>query len=264
MTSPVLKRSVKYPIPMKKSVPRLIALAAILCAPLVMSGKKAPLPVNEVSFGKVVGMTPGLSALPSLNLSDKIYSFSHLDQLGFSREVFDLAMKGFDRMMSKGLLSADSIISIVDFTKSSRERRFVVIDLKSMSVLYNTVVAHGRNTGAEFARRFSNRKSSNQSSLGFYVTREPYIGSNGYSLKLEGLDRGFNDNALRRAIVMHPADYANESAIARKGYLGRSWGCPALPEKVSRPVIDKIKNGNMLFLYYPDKKYLSQSQILNS
>jgi hypothetical protein len=249
---------------MKKSVSRLIILTAVLCAPFAMSGKKAPLPVNAVSYAKVVSMTPGLSALPSFSVSDKIYTFSHLDQLGFSREIFDLAMKGFDKMMRKGLLSADSILSIVDFTKSSRERRFVVLDLKSMAVLYNSVVAHGRNTGAEFARKFSNRRSSNQSSLGFYVTREPYIGSNGYSLKLEGFDRGFNDNALRRAIVMHPADYANEEAIARKGYLGRSWGCPALPERISRPVIDKIKNGNLLFLYYPDKKYLSGSQILNS
>ena len=250
---------------MKKSVSRLIAVTAVLCAPLVMSSTKAPLPKNVVPFDKVVKMTPGLSGLPSsLSFSDRIYAFSHLEQLGFSQDVLKLALKGFDKMSRKGVLSGDSIISIVDFTRSSRERRFVVIDLRSMSVLYNTVVAHGKNTGREFARNFSNRRSSNKSSLGFYVTREPYMGSNGYSLKLEGIDRGFNDNALNRAIVMHPADYANESAIARKGYLGRSWGCPALPEKESRGVIDRIKNGNMLFIYYPDKKYLSRSQVLNS
>ena len=249
---------------MKKSVSRLIVLTSILCAPSIMSGKKAPLPSDPVSFSKMVGMIPGLGNIPSFTTAEKIYSFTHLDNLGFSRDVFNLAMKGFDHMLRKGLVSTDSIISIVDFTKSSRERRFVVVDLKTMTVLFNSVVAHGRNTGGEFARKFSNRSSSNKSSLGFYVTREPYIGSNGYSLKLEGHDRGFNDNALRRAIVMHPAEYANESAIGRKGFLGRSWGCPALPEQISKPVIDKIKNGNLLFLYYPDKKYLSHSEILNS
>jgi L,D-transpeptidase catalytic domain len=265
MTRSVLKGSVQYPISMKKSVSRLIAVTAVLCAPLVMSSSRAPLPKDGLPLDKVVRMTPGLSGLPSsLNFTDRIYAFSHLEQLGFSHQVLDLALKGFDNMTRKGLLSGDSILSIIDFTRSSRERRFVVIDLRSMSVLFNTVVAHGKNTGGEFARRFSNRRSSNKSSIGFYVTREPYIGSNGYSLKLEGLDRGFNDNAMRRAIVMHPADYANEEAINRKGYLGRSWGCPALPEKQSHDVIETIKNGNLLFLYYPDKKYLSKSQVLNS
>lgn len=265
MQRSVLKGSAKYPISMKKSVSRLIAVTAVLCAPLVMSSTKAPLPKNVVPIDKVAKMTPGLSGIPSsFSFSDRIYAFSHLEQLGFSQEVLNLALKGFDKMSRKGLLSGDSILAIADFTKSSRQRRFVVLDLRNMSVLYNTVVAHGKNTGGEFARRFSNRTSSNKSSLGFYVTREPYVGSNGYSLKLEGLDPGFNDNALRRAIVMHPADYANESAINRKGYLGRSWGCPALPEKESRGVIDHIKNGNLLFIYYPDKKYLSKSQVLNS
>jgi hypothetical protein len=125
------------------------------------------------------------------------------------------------------------------------------------------VVAHGRNTGTEFARSFSNQPRSNKSSLGFYVTRETYRGSNGYSLKLDGQEKGFNDLAMSRAIVMHPASYANEEVIGRKGYLGRSFGCPAVPEKISRSIIDRIKNGNVVFLYYPDSKYLSNSKLLN-
>jgi hypothetical protein len=138
-----------------------------------------------------------------------------------------------------------------------------VIDLKSQDVLFHSVVAHGRGTGEEFASSFSNQPRSHKSSLGFYVTRGTYQGSNGYSLKLDGLEKGYNDLAMSRAIVMHAADYANEDIISTKGYLGRSYGCPALPGKVNRQIIDHIKNGNVLFVYFPDKKYLSNSKILN-
>lgn len=138
-----------------------------------------------------------------------------------------------------------------------------VVDLKSRQLLYHTVVAHGRNTGEEYARKFSNTTSSHQSSLGFYITGDPYSGSNGYSLTLDGVDKGFNDKARERAIVVHGAPYASESFIGTKGYLGRSFGCPSLPPDINNLVINRIKKGNCLFIYYPDEHYLRHSVWLN-
>jgi hypothetical protein len=138
-----------------------------------------------------------------------------------------------------------------------------VIDLKNQDVVFNTVVAHGRNSGGEYARSFSNKPSSNKSSLGFYITEGTYNGGNGYSLKLQGAENGINDKALARAIVMHGADYANEDIIGSKGYLGRSFGCPAVPQKYHKKIIDTIKDGNCLFVYYPDQTYLKKSKLLN-
>lgn len=180
-----------------------------------------------------------------------------------SEEVFLLALNGFDKLQAQGRLSADSILTIIDFTKSSREKRLFVVDLKAQELLISSVVAHGRNTGAEFAKQFSNKPESYQSSLGFFVTGKPYQGSNGYSLVLEGLEKGFNDKARERAIVMHGADYASEQVIRHKGYLGRSLGCPAVPKQVNKKTIETIKGGNCLFIYYPDDKYLNGSEILN-
>lgn len=180
-----------------------------------------------------------------------------------SEEVFSLALNGFDKLQAQGRLSADSILTIIDFSRSSRNERMFVVDLKTGQLLISSLVAHGRNTGTEFARKFSNKPESHQSSLGFYVTGEPYKGSNGYSLVLEGLEKGFNDKARERAIVMHGADYASEQVIRKKGYLGRSFGCPALPKQVNKKTIETIKGGNCLFIYYPDEKYLQGSEILN-
>ena len=138
-----------------------------------------------------------------------------------------------------------------------------VVDLKSQTLLFHTVVAHGRNSGQEFAKEFSNKMNSHQTSLGFYITGSTYSGSNGYSLQLNGIEDGFNDKALARAIVIHGAGYANESTIDSRGYLGRSYGCPALPQQINMKVINKIKQGSLLFAYYPDKKYLNNSEIIN-
>lgn len=259
----VFTKSPEKTNPMKLSVPRLIALILIACSPLMMAGKKASLPADIVSYEKAIRFTPGLSIAHSISAADKFYAGTHLENFGVSRPVFELALKGFEKLHEKGLLNEDSILTIVDFSKSSRQKRMVVIDLKKQEVVFNTVVAHGRNTGQEYARSFSNQPRSNKSSLGFYVTRNTYMGSNGYSLKLDGIERGINDKAMERAIVMHAADYANEEVINSKGYLGRSFGCPAVPQKISKKIIDKIKNGNALFVYYPDNKYLKTSKLLN-
>lgn len=141
------------------------------------------------------------------------------------------------------------LLTIIDYSKPSTEKRFFVIDLKRNILVYNTYVSHGVNSGGREAKRFSNTVNSRQTSLGTYLTDTTYYGGNGYSLKLDGLTHGVNDNARRRYIVVHGADYATETFIKRNGYLGRSWGCPALPKGLSRQIIDTIKGGSVIYAH---------------
>ena len=192
-----------------------------------------------------------------------LYDSLRLNLMGLSKQAFEYAMQGFDYLVQNNRLDNDRVISIVDFSQPSFKKRLFVIDLDKAKVIFNTYVAHGVNTGKADATQFSNRPESNKSSLGFYETRSTYNGGKGYSLRLEGLESGINDNAGRRDIVMHGAAYVSEGLIQLQGYIGRSWGCPALPEKLSKPIIDKIKNGTCLFIYGPDKNYISHSRILH-
>ncbi len=199
-------------------------------------------------------------ALLSSNYRE-VYSDLHLSELGLNEKAFQLALKGWAKLKAKGKVSKD-IISICDFTQSSNQKRLYVIDLASGVLLFNTLVAHGKNTGEEFARYFSNNPSSLQSSLGFYVTKEAYTGSHGLGLKLTGIEPGFNDRAEERAIVMHGASYVCDHFINQYGRLGKSWGCPAVPFEVHEKIINTIKDGSCLFIYYPDKAYLAASKML--
>ncbi len=210
------------------------------------------------------GSREGLSTSSHLNYFNRIYHQISSDGILLSEEVFELACTGFQKLSAEGRISKDSILTIIDFSKSSKEKRMFVIDLKSEKILFNNVVAHGKNTGLEYAKHFSNTPSSHQSSLGFYITDKPYNGSNGYSLALEGIEPGYNDKARERAIVIHGASYANEKTIQQKGYLGRSFGCPALPVNINQKIINNIKEGNCVFVYYPNQKYLKESKLLNS
>ena len=193
-----------------------------------------------------------------------IYDQLQLNSIGLSEDAFKYALKGYDYLKAKGMIANDNIISIADFTKPSSQKRLFVIDLKNCKTLFNTYVAHGQGSGEAFARKFSNIPESYQSSLGFYITSDTYIGKNGYSMRLNGVENGINDKADERAIVMHGAPYVCESYIRERGYIGRSWGCPAVPEKLNKPIIEKIRNGSCLFIYGQDKKYLTRSKILNS
>ena len=193
-----------------------------------------------------------------------IYDSLQLNLLGLSQQAYEFAIRGMERLKATGKIVNDQLISIVDFTKSSSQKRLFVIDLQNHRLLFNTYVAHGQNSGTEFANRFSNLPESYQSSLGFYKTSDTYNGKNGYSMHLDGLERGINNNADERAIVMHGAPYVSEDFIKAKGYIGRSWGCPAVPEKLTKPIIDKIKNGTCLFIYSENKKYMQRSPVLNS
>lgn len=199
-----------------------------------------------------------LKSIPALS---SVYTKLHLQELGLSETAFNLAVKGWEKLRTQGEVSKN-LISICDFTQSSKNKRLYVIDMGTGQLLFNTLVAHGKNTGEEFAQSFSNENSSNKSSLGFYVTKETYEGQHGLSLKLTGEEPGFNDHAEERSIVMHGADYVCESFIAQCGRLGRSFGCPSVPVEMRDEIINTIKDGTCLFVYYPDTKYLTASKLL--
>jgi hypothetical protein len=185
-----------------------------------------------------------------------------LPDLGLSFEAFDMAMRGYDQLLCKGMLPNEGILTIVDFSLPSTQKRLFVLDMQKQQLLFHTYVAHGMKSGKLFAKVFSNKPESNCSSLGFYRTADTYQGKHGYSLNLEGLERGINDKAADRAIVVHGADYVSEATIREQGFLGRSWGCPALPAKLTKPIIEKIKNGSCLFIYARQKQYSKKSRLL--
>ena len=166
------------------------------------------------------------------------------------QECFVEALKGFYSLKEKGLVKRD-ILTLVDFSLSSNEKRLWVIDLSTNEVLFQSLVAHGRNTGEEFATNFSNAAESFKSSLGFYITGEVYNGKHGISLKLDGLERGLNDHARERAVVIHGADYVSESFIKYHKRLGRSQGCPAVPVEFASEIISMIKGQSCLYIYHP-------------
>ena len=169
-----------------------------------------------------------------------------------SFDCFNLALNGFHLLKEKGLIQKN-ILTVVDFSLSSNTKRLWVIDLEKNIILFQTLVAHGRNTGEEFAKEFSNQAESFQSSIGFYATGEIYNGKHGMSLKLDGLEKGLNDNARERAVVVHGADYVSESFIKQNKRLGRSQGCPAIPVELNAKIINVIKDKSCLFLYHPSK-----------
>jgi len=193
-----------------------------------------------------------------------VYSFLNLSQYGLSNEAYQLAIKGFNKLKESGQLLNSSILTIIDFSQSSKNKRMYVIDLYKKALLFNTYVAHGRNTGEEYAERFSNKPGTLESSLGFYITENMAIGSKvGLSLILKGIEKGFNDHARDREIIMHGADYATENFIQKNGRLGRSFGCPSLPPDLIKPVAETIKDGTCLFIYKHDDNYIHKSSVLN-
>jgi L,D-transpeptidase catalytic domain len=188
----------------------------------------------------------------------------NLDKLGISFTVFNYAAKGLTYLTQHHQLLQQHLITIIDFSKPSTQKRLFIIDIDNGKILFNTLVAHGKNSGKLYATAFSNTESSLESSPGFYITQSTYQGKHGLSLKLQGVEKGINNNALQRAIVMHGADYVTENFIEQNGFLGRSHGCPAIPTNIAPNIINTIKNGSCLFIYAPTKKYLSTSAIINS
>jgi hypothetical protein len=207
------------------------------------------------------------ASLPdSLNVVNRfslLYDQMNLDSLGLSQEAFNYGLQGYMDLVANGAVIKDQILSIVDFSLPSSKKRLFIIDVMSGKLLFNTFVSHGRNSGQEMATQFSNDVNSFKSSLGFYVTGSTYSGEHGYSLRLDGKEAGINDNAYDRSIVMHAANYVNEKVIKKKGFIGRSLGCPAVPPSLHKAIINTIKDGSCLFLYSPDKFYFTNSKLIN-
>lgn len=175
---------------------------------------------------------------------------------GINPKALDLAKKAWnhEKYLNPSL---KPILTVVDFTKPDYETRFYVIDLTNNTILYSSLVAHGANSGLQWATSFSNHAESHKSSIGAFLTKDTYYGHNGYSLHLQGLETGFNDNAHMREIVVHGSDYVNPA------YVGHSWGCFALPKGISTNIINTIKDNTLIFAYYPDPTYLHTSRYIN-
>ena len=197
-----------------------------------------------------------------LNIKE-LYNELNAAQYDLSFMAFRYAYIGYQTMKKQHRLNNKELFSIIDFTKDCNSKRFYTIDLEKMKIVYYTYVAHGKKSGERMATSFSDAVESNKSSIGFYITGNTYNGGNGYSLMLHGDEKGYNSNLAKRSVVVHAADYANEDYIARNGRMGRSLGCPALPENIYKQVIETIKEKTMIFAYYNDAKYLKTSKYLN-
>ena len=178
--------------------------------------------------------------------------------------VLKLALGASQCATKSGAVVDPATLTIIDYSKPSSEPRLWVLDLKARTLLYEELVSHGQGSGGDRATKFSNMPDSHQTSIGLFVTDTTYVGRNGYSLRLDGLDRGFNDRARERAIVMHGAPYVNRGIIKNLGRLGRSHGCPAVRDAVARELIDRVKGGSLVFSYYPDAEWLERSKFLGS
>lgn len=232
----------------------LILVAAVLFIPYLSGAEKVTASISNIkpviSVEKEKDSTSSLSSLyDSLDLGTK----------GLERNTFEIALAGYNKLSAAGKIRNNKL-SIVDFSKPSTQKRLYIIDLDSRKLMFHTLVAHGRNSGQLLPNKFSNTNESLQSSLGFYVTAEKYMGKHGLSLRMDGMEKT-NSNARQRAIVVHGADYVSERFIKSTGYLGRSWGCPAVNPELNEPIINAIGNGSALFIYSPQTDYFSQTSL---
>ena len=225
----------------------LLVTVVLFSVPMVASGTVPGVPAAPVSAVPAIAEP----AAPAMAAPGPV-----------STDVLDLAFSAASCAVRAGSVQSPATLTVIDYSKPSTEKRLWVFDMRTRAVLYEELVAHGMGTGDNLATAFSNEPDSHKTSLGLFVTEGTYVGKNGYSLRLNGLDQGFNDRARERAIVMHGAPYVSEAFAQAQGRLGRSWGCPALREAVAREVIDRVKGGNLVFAYYPDAQWLQTSQYL--
>jgi len=243
-----------------------VLLCCLAVSPVVTpaSAEEAKEPVAISSTNPVPVYTKAKTAAQKLaEEAMDLYEVMDLKKFGLSMSAFEYALKGYKYLVEQGKVVKNEVLTICDFSQSSRSKRFYVIDMAEKKVLINTWVAHGRNSGGEYARSFSNNPESHKSSLGFYITGNTYYGSHGLALKIEGQEKNINDKADKRNIVIHGSAYVGESFLSRSPINGRSYGCPALPEDETDKIIETIKDGTCLFIYHPTKSYISKSKVLN-
>ena len=242
-----------------KTILSSLSAAAFILLPLLNQGNKSANKKLDALFSFSADMDSA-SLDPE---SERIYDSLQLGKKGLKKQAFQYAYAGYKKLVEEGELNKEGILTICDLSQSSKRKRLYLIDLNECKLLLNTYVAHGRNSGAEYARKFSNRPESLQTSLGFYKTKTTYWGGHGLALTLSGLEPGFNDKAERRKIVVHGSQYIGDNYRRWGRYMGRSFGCPAVPMKQSKLLINAIKDGSCLFIYHPTKNYLTESKILN-
>jgi len=242
-----------------KTILSSLYAAAFIFLPLLNQGNKS---INKdlAELFNFSAKADSVSVDPEVEM---IYDSLQLKKKGLKMDAFKYAYTGYKKLLDEGEINKEGLITICDLSQSSRRKRLYVIDLNEYKVLLNTYVAHGRNSGGEYAKKFSNKPESLQSSLGFYKTKTTYYGGHGLALTISGLEPGFNDKAERRKIVVHGSEYIGDNYRRWGKYMGRSFGCPAVPMKQSKLLINTIKNGSCLFIYHPTKNYLTTSKILN-
>ena len=244
--------------------------AAVFAVPTVAMSDRSALPGAEsvlpaTSSVAVEKLAPVAAAVVEATAASIFTAEAWQDVTlgGIDPKLFAMALNAAASAVATGDAAEPRTLTVIDFSKPSTLKRMWVFDLRSKELLFEELVSHGRGSGRTMATEFSNVPESNQSSIGLYRTGETYIGKHGYSLRLDGLEPGFNDRARARAIVMHGAEYVNESTARAQGYLGRSLGCPALRPGITREVIDAVKEGGLLFAYYPDPQWLSTSKFVD-
>lgn len=226
-----------------------LALLLVLDIPFAGSAANAALPTPYRTGAEMLAATTSVDALARLAPSA-------------DRDVIELALGAMRCAQAEGTAVDATRLAVIDYSRSSLQPRLWVFDLARRELAYKELVAHGQGSGGDVPNHFSNDDGSHASSLGLFVTRDTYTGHNGYSLRLQGLEPGFNDAAMSRAIVIHGAAYVNAESGQRMGRLGRSWGCPALRKAIAKPVIDVLKGGQFVFSYYPDQRWLAHSALL--
>lgn len=242
---------------------KLIRYALALCPILPLVAVVSP-PFSGNGINRQSLLIASAASKTFIDGNSNTYTAWNLSASGLSEQAFDEAVKGYTWLLQNNMINKPGVLTIIDYSKASTQKRLYILDMRSGKILFNTLVAHGRNSGYNYATDFSNDEESHKSSLGFYVTQNTYTGANGYSLKLKGCEKGINDNATNRAIVIHGAAYVSEDFIRNSGCLGRSFGCPAVPLAVHKKIIDTIKNGTCIFLYHSTKTYSTHSKILDS
>ena len=213
-----------------------LVVALAFAQPVLHAAEPAPLAAPDSVVPALLRQAPGLRA-----------------------DVLRLALDAARNAAERGLVRRTNLLTVIDYSLPSSQPRLFVFDLAARRILFRELVAHGKNSGGNVANFFSNSPGSLATSLGLFVTADTYVGNNGYSLRLRGLEEGINDMAMDRAIVMHGAAYVSAAAVRALGRLGRSWGCPAVRKEIARKMIDTLRGGSPVFAYYPEKRWLASS-----
>lgn len=235
----------------------LLTAGALTLSLAALSGSSA---VASDAAESAAVAAPSVGTVLTSALSSAAWQATQIGAL--QRNVFDMALSAAACAVKSGAIPDLSTLTVIDYSRPSTQKRLWVFDLRARTLLYEELVAHGSGSGGNLPTLFSNEADSHQSSLGVFLTEDTYVGKNGYSLRLRGLDEGFNDHAYDRAIVMHGAPYVSDTVVRRQGRLGRSWGCPALRDGIAREVIDTVKGSGLVFAYYPDPAWMAASKYL--